>query len=321
MSLSDIAKQLVTPPKGILAADESFPTIEKRFKAINLESSPETRRAYREMLFTTPGIEEYLGGVIQFEETLKDKILTNPNIISGIKVDQGTEDFGTNPGDKVTKGIETLDARLKEYSQLGAKFTKWRAVFVIAPEAPSIQCVNENARLLAEFAKISQGNGMVPIVEPEILMEGVHDIEKCYERTRSILKVVFMKLHDAGVDLTGMLLKTNMILPGTESGQKVTSEEIAQKTLEVLRDVVPGEVPGIVFLSGGQTPDEATQNLNEINKQKGDAPWELSFSYGRALQDEALKVWAGKSENVKAAQDKFLERLKSVSLAREGKLA
>ncbi|HEX6977247.1 MAG TPA: class I fructose-bisphosphate aldolase [Patescibacteria group bacterium] len=316
--LEKTAHDLVAPGKGILAADESFPTIEKRFKAINIESTEQTRRAYRELLFSTPGIEEYISGIIQFDETLKQKVLTNSNVISGIKVDEGLADFPNYPGDKVTKGIESLQARLKEYSALGAKFTKWRAAFTISEVNPSIQAVEENARLLAEFASLSQSEGLVPIVEPEVLMDGVHSMDKCYETTRSILKIVFLKLSQKGVDFKAMLLKPNMILPGKDNPNKPDPEEVAQKTLEVLKDTVPQDVPGIVFLSGGQTEEEATDNLRQLNKV-GNAPWQLSFSYGRALQNSALKIWAGKSENVKAAQEAFLARAKMNSLARYGK--
>lgn len=317
MNLVEIAQKLVAPGKGILAADESLPTIEKRFKSINLPSTPENRTAYRQLLFTTPNIEEFISGIIMFEETLKQKILTNPDIIPGIKVDQGTKDFAGHPGDKITQGIETLPQRLSEYKSLGAMFTKWRAVFTIGINTPSIQCVEENAVILAEFAHLSQSLGLVPIVEPEVLMDGAHDIDKCYETTRAILKVVFLKLKEKNINLGELLLKPNMILPGKDSGQQVTSQVIAQKTLEVLKDVVPGEVPGIVFLSGGQTEDEATNNLREINKLGG--PWARSFSYGRALQNSALIAWAGKNENIKIAQEAFYNRAKINSLARYGK--
>lgn len=319
MDLPQIAKALVASGKGILASDESFPTIEKRFKTINLESTEDSRKAYRDMLFATAGIEDYLSGIILFDETLRQKLLTNSQVIAGIKVDQGLQDYKLHPPQKITKGIEGLSERLKEYKNLGALFTKWRAVFTIATELPTIQFVEESAKLLAEFAKISQTEELVPIVEPEVLMDGTHDIDKCYEATRAVLKVVFIKLIDK-VNLRGMLLKSNMVLPGKESGQKVTPEDIAQKTLEVLEATVPPEVPGIVFLSGGQTPDEATVNLNAINKsaKNGKYPWQLSFSFGRALQDEALKAWNGKAENIKLAQDLFLERLKMVSAARKG---
>ena len=316
--LEETAKELVAPGKGILAADESLPTIEKRFKSIGIESTPETRKTYREMLFSTPGIEEYISGVIQFDETIKDKILKNPNVISGIKVDLGTEDYNGNPNEKITEGLEGLAERLSEYKSLGAKFAKWRAVFKITPETPSIQNLEENAGLLAQYAKLCQDADIVPIVEPEVLMEGGHNIHRCGDVTRGVLKVVFLKLSQAGVDLKGMLLKPNMILPGEDYPSKAAPAEVAQKTLEVLKEVVPAEVPGIVFLSGGQDEEEATENLREMNKIGG-VPWQLSFSYGRALQNSALKIWAGKPENAGAAQEAFLVRAKMNSEARYGR--
>ncbi len=317
-ALEKIAKDLVAPGKGILAADESFPTIEKRFKAINIESTHETRKTYRQLLFSTPGIEEYISGIIQFDETLRDQILINPNVISGIKVDEGLEDLSDFPGDKITKGIENLAAKLDEYKKLGAKFTKWRAAFTISEVNPSIQCVTQNADLLAQFAQISQEKGFVPIVEPEVLMDGAHSMDKCYETTRAILKIVFQKLKEKNIAFPGMLLKPNMILPGKDNPNKPDNDEIAHKTLEVLKETIPTEVAGIVFLSGGQTEEEATDNLRELSKINN-APWPLSFSYGRALQNSALKIWAGKSENLKAAQETFLLRAKMNSQARYGK--
>ncbi|CAN5326930.1 fructose-bisphosphate aldolase class I [soil metagenome] len=315
-SLQEIAKQLVAPGKGILAADESLGTIEKRFLTINLQSNHETRLAYRKMLFDTPGVEEYISGIIMFDETLRDKVLTNPNIIAGIKVDEGMKDMPGFPGDKLTDGLIGLNERLIEYKALGAKFAKWRAAFLISEVNPSIQSVEGNAERLAEYALLCQQNGIVPIVEPEILMDGNHTIDRCYEVTRSVLKIVFIKLKDKKVDLSAILLKPNMILPGVES-DKTTSDVIAQKTLEVLNDCVDQIVPGIVFLSGGQTEEEATDNLREINKVGG--KWELSFSFGRALQNSALKTWNGKNENVANAQQVFLARAKMNSLARYGK--
>jgi len=323
--LQDVAKNLVAKGKGILAADEKLSSIEKRFSALGIPSTHESRRAYREMLFTTPGIEQYISGIIQFDETLRDQILKNPNVISGIKVDEGIEDSVGTEGEKITKGIEGLANRLKEYKSLGAKFTKWRAVFSISATTPSLECIEKNADLLSEFAFISQSEGFVPIVEPEVLMDGDHSIDKCYETTRAILKIVFEKLKQKNVDFTSMLLKPNMILPGKEREEKVTSVEVAQKTMEVLKQVVPSGVPGVVFLSGGQTEDQATENLREMNKLKSSSPdgagvdFELSFSYGRALQNSALKAWAGKQENVKIAQDAFLKRAKMNSEARYGK--
>lgn len=315
------AKALVVEGKGILAADESFPTIEKRFKSIGIESTHENRTAYRKLLFETPGIEEFISGIILFEETLKDNLLVNPNIIKGIKVDEGLKDMPGFPGDKVTEGLDSLATRLVEYKNLGAKFAKWRAAFSVTIVNPSIQCVEENSKRLAEYASICQANGIVPIVEPEILMDGAHTIDKCYEITRSVLKLVFMNLRNKNINFSSMLLKPNMILPGTDS-PKASPQEVAQKTLEILNEVVPKEVPGIVFLSGGQEEEEATANLQEINRlntEKKIVPFALSFSYGRALQNSALTIWSGKSENIKLAQDTFYSRAKMNSLATYGK--
>jgi len=324
--LQNVAEALVSPGKGILAADESYPTIEKRFLSIGLGSTEENRRAYRELLFTTSGIEEFISGIIMFDETIKDKtsdgisfpeVLNKKGIIPGIKVDEGMEDMVGYPGDKLTKGLDGLADRLLQYKSLGAKFTKWRAAFAISEINPSINSVEENANRLAQFALLSQRNGFVPIVEPEVLMDGNHSIEKCYEVTRSVLRIVFMKLKEKEIDFRSMLLKPNMVLPGKEA-VKTTSHEVAQKTLEVLKEVVPQEVPGIIFLSGGQSEEEATENLREINKIDS-VSWELSFSYGRALQNSALTAWVGKKENVQAAQQEFLKRAKMNSLARYGK--
>jgi len=327
-ALVSTAKALVAPGKGILAADESFSTIEKRFKSIGVESTEGSRRAYRELLFTTPGVEEYISGIIMFDETLRlaslaqgkpsAEILKERGIIPGIKVDRGTEELPGNPGEKITKGIEGLAERLREYQTLGAKFSKWRAVYNIIANTPSLEAVEKNNVLLAEFALISQQEGFVPIVEPEVLMDGDHDIDKCYEVTRTVLKMLFTKLKEKSVDLSSLLLKPNMILPGKDNPDKAEPAIVAQKTLEVLKDVVPPEVPGIVFLSGGQTPDEATGNLREMNKIGG-VVWQLSFSFGRALQEPVLKAWAGREENKKAAQDVFLARAKMNSEARYGK--
>lgn len=316
--MEEIVKLLVAPGKGILAADESFPTIEKRFAKIGVESTLETRRAYRELLFSTAGMEKYISGIIMFDETIHQKIPIRDGIVHGIKVDQGKIDFAGHPGEKITQGIKGLSKRLKEYSSLGAKFSKWRAVFSISISTPSVDCITQNSESLAEFARISQENGFVPIVEPEVLMDGDHGIDKCAQVTRTVLKIVFVKLKEAGVDLSKMLLKPNMVLPGKDSSYQSSAGEIAQKTIEILKESVPAEVPGIVFLSGGQSPNEATDNLREMNKIDN-VPWQLSFSFGRALQDPALEAWKGKFENVKKAQDVFLMRAKMNSEARYGR--
>jgi len=317
-ALEFIAKALVAPGKGILAADESLPTIEKRFKPIGIESTEANRRAYRELLFTTPGIEEFISGIIMFDETLRQQILTNKAIIPGIKVDQGTEELPNHPGEKITKGIKGLGERLKEYQALGAKFSKWRAVFTIGQATPSVECLEKNSLLLAEFAAVSQAEGFVPIVEPEVLMDGNHGIDRCSEVTKAVLKFVFIKLKEKGVQLTGLLLKPNMVLPGEKFLNKAGPVEVAQKTLEIMKECVPPEVPGIVFLSGGQSPEETTDNLREMNRIGG-VPWQLSFSFGRALQDPVLRAWQGRPENKKTAQEAFFNRAKINSEARYGK--
>ncbi len=325
--LENLAKTLIAPGKGILAADESFPTIEKRFATIGIGSTQDKRVEYRELLFTTEGIENFISGVIMFDETIKDKtsrnipfseILIQKGIIPGIKVDEGMTDLAGYPGDKLTNGLDGLGERLEEYKKLEAKFTKWRAAFTVSEVNPSIQCVEENANRLAEYASVAQSHGFVPIVEPEILMDGAHGIDKCYEVTRSVLRIVFLKLKEKNINFKAMLLKPNMVVPGKDSGDKSEPDVIAQKTIEVLKEIVPDTVPGIVFLSGGQSPEEATNNLRAMNKI-GNVPWQLSFSFSRALQEPVIKVWNGDPQNTKIAQQAFLERAKMNSLARYGK--
>ncbi len=319
MDLQEIARKLVSDNKGILAADESLPTIEKRFTTIGLENTHQNRKKYRELLFSTPGIEEFIGGVILFEETLQDQILENSNILSGIKIDQGLEDLPNHPGEKLTKGLNGLENRLQEYKKLGANFTKFRSVFSISANTPSDECIEKNAEIQAEFAHISQNVGLLPIVEPEVLMDGDHSIDKCEEVTKKVLLKVFEKLQHKKVDLERMLLKPNMVVPGKDSGIKASKEEIAERTVRTLRTVVPVNVPGVVFLSGGLSPQDATEYLSEINnhaKAYQEIKFALSFSFGRALQEPVLKAWVGKDENAKFAQEIFLERAKFSSLAR-----
>lgn len=318
--MEETAKQLVAENKGILAADESLPTIKKRFDKIGIESTEENRRAYRKMLFSTAGVEQYLSGVILFDETIRQglgKNLEQKGIIPGIKVDKGTVPLPNFSTEKMTEGLDGLKTRLEEYKSLGAKFAKWRAVITIGEGIPTQICIDTNARHLALYASLCQEVGLVPIVEPEILMDGGHDINTCRRAATQTLKSVFLHLSQQKVNLRAMLLKPNMVISGKENPTKATSGEIAEATLAVFIETVPQEVPGIVFLSGGQTPDEACENLNAINLKRG--YWQLSFSYGRALQDEALVKWGGKSENVLDAQKVFLERAKKVSEAREGK--
>ena len=324
--LNETAKRLVAPGKGILAADESDNSIKKRFDSIGLESNPENHRLYRQLLFKTPEIEKYISGIILFDETIRQstdenipfaKYLTNRGIIPGIKVDKGTKEFGEDGFEKVTEGIEGLSQRLAEYRSFGAAFTKWRAVIAITEEKPTNECIQKNAELLSQFAKISQEQDMVPIVEPEVLMDGDHDLRRCEEVTYKTLKKVFEILIKSGVDISGMLLKPNMIIQGKENLLKFSHKEVAEATVRCFSEVVPREVPGIVFLSGGQKPQEATENLNEMNKIG--LFTELSFSFGRALQEPVLKSWMGRSENVGLAQKEFLKRASLNSLARYGK--
>lgn len=325
--LNRIAQAMVAPGKGILAADESFGTIEKRFAKINLPSTEENRRAYREMLFITPDIDQYISGIIMFDETMRQStkdghsfvsILEKEGVLSGIKVDQGTIAFENSEKEKITQGLVGLPERLKEYVSLNAKFAKWRAVILIDElnNLPTEKNIRQNVKDLAQYAKDCQEAGLVPIVEPEVLMDGGHSIDKCAEITEKMLRYLFEELEKAGVEIEGTILKTNMVLPGKEA-IKATPAEVAKATIDVLKKVLPDNLPGVAFLSGGQGEVEATENLNELNRT-GLHPWQLSFSYGRALQDSALKTWNGKQENVKAAQAIFYHRAKMNSLAKTG---
>ncbi|OGM31132.1 fructose-bisphosphate aldolase [Candidatus Woesebacteria bacterium RIFCSPHIGHO2_01_FULL_44_10] len=328
-ALQEITKALVAPGKGILAADESLPTIEKRFKALGVESTEEERRAYRELLFTTPEIEKYISGIIMFDETLRlaslaqgkpaAKILEERGIIPGIKVDMGKVDFPGFPNEEFTQGLDGLGKRLEEYVGLGAQFAKWRVVIAISESSPTRPVLEANMTGLAIYAGFCQQAGLVPIVEPEVLMDGNHDIAKCAGVTKQMLEILFKKFFEYKIVPEASLLKVNMILPGKDSAQKASPEEVAKQTLETLKSAVSVAIPGIVFLSGGQSPLEATANLDAINKLASSVPWQLSFSYGRALQEPALVAWAGKVENVAFAQKKFLKRAKMNSVARDGK--
>jgi fructose-bisphosphate aldolase class I len=314
----DTARELVPPGKGLLAADESLPSIRKRFDKHGIPSTAETRRAYRELLFTTEGIEASISGVILFEETLCQAtatgepfpaLLARRGIIPGIKVDAGTAQFQGDSIETITRGLDDLAERLPGYRRLGARFAKWRAVLHIEGDRlPTAGNIAANAKGLARYARLCQDAGLTPIVEPEVLMDGVQPIERSDEVTRATLRAVFEAIGAEGVALGGMLLKPNMVTPGFRSAQPQVPEQIAQATLACLRSCVPSEVPGIVFLSGGQSPDTATANLATIVSLAGDAPWRLTFSYGRALQDEALTEWAGDPAHVIVAQALFLRR-------------
>ncbi|MCL4559253.1 MAG: fructose-bisphosphate aldolase class I [Chloroflexi bacterium] len=326
-TLISTAKMLVAPGKGILAADESFNTIKRRFDAIRLESTEENRRAYREMLFTTPQAEKAISGVILYDETIHQKskdgvpfpeVLNQKGILPGIKVDTGTVALAGFPGEKVTEGLDGLRDRLQAYRELGARFTKWRAVIAIGSNLPSQTCIETNAHILALYAALCQEADLVPIVEPEVLMDGDHDLQRCEEVTETTLRSVFAALTAQRVLLEGLLLKPNMVISGKDFPQQASVEEVAATTVRCLRRVVPAAVPGVVFLSGGQTPEQATAHLNAMNRMGG-APWELSFSYGRALQDPVLRAWDGKAANTEIAQRIFYHRSALNSAARQGK--
>jgi fructose-bisphosphate aldolase class I len=324
--LAAVARAMVAPGKGILAADESFPTIKKRFTAINVESTEESRRTYREMLFTAPGLAEHIGGVILFDETLRQssrtgvpfaKILSDQGVLPGIKVDAGAKPLAGFPGETITEGLDGLRDRLKEYAGLGAKFAKWRAVIDIADGIPTPFAVEANAHALARYAALCQEAGIVPIVEPEVLMDGAHTLERCEEVTGRTLDATFAALRAHRIDLNGMVLKPNMVISGKKCPKRAGVREVAAATVRCLREHVPAAVPGIAFLSGGQTSAEATAHLSAMNEM-GPHPWQLSFSYGRALQDEALKAWGGKDGQFKAGQAAFARRARLNGLARSG---
>ncbi|RXK84298.1 fructose-bisphosphate aldolase class I [Chlorobaculum sp. 24CR] len=326
--LSAVASAIVSHAKGVLAADESSPTIKKRFDSIDVESTEPTRRRYREILFTTEGIEQEIGGVILFDETIRQstldgvpfpKLLAERGIVPGIKVDRGARALACYPGEKVTEGLDGLRDRLVEYRELGAGFAKWRAVIEIDEhDAPSPFGIRANAHALARYAALCQEEGLVPIVEPEVLMDGGHGIERCEEVTSRVLEAVFSELDAHRVLFEGMLLKPNMVIAGKQCFRQNSPEEVAEATIRCLNRYVPAAVPGIVFLSGGQKAEEATANLNAMNKM-GRRPWEVSFSYGRALQAPVLAAWKGQESNVAAAQQALKKRARLNGLAREGK--
>ena len=324
--LNETARALVAPGKGILAADESTGTITKRFDSIGIESTEENRRAYRDLLFTTEGAADHISGVILYDETIRQstsdgtpfpKYLEQQGIIPGIKVDVGAKPLAKAPDETITEGLDGLRDRLNEYRDLGARFAKWRAVISIGQGIPSEYCLWTNAHALARYAGLCQEAGLVPIVEPEVLMDGDHTIERSFEVTSRTLHAVFTELRDQRIEPEDMLLKPNMVLSGYDSSEQAGDQQIAELTLQCFRRHVPAAVPGIVFLSGGQSDENATARLNAINAM-GPHPWEISFSYGRALQAPALKAWGGESSNVQAGQDAYLHRAKMNGLARSG---
>ncbi len=326
--MEETVRKLLAPGKGLLALDWSPKTITQKFSEVGLVSTPELNRVYRQMLLTTPGIESFVSGVIFHEETAKQKLdtgLTFPGyliqkgIIPGIKVDQGGTKFN-NSEEETTLGLDGLDSRLRDYSTLGLKFTKWRSLFKISDTFPTKAFLEENLNILVESTKIILANGFVPVMEPEVSMKGNHTTTRCAEITTQVLTMLFDKLKQANVNLGDVILKTNMVTPGQDNGIKAAPLEVAEATLRVFRKAVSPEIKGVVFLSGGQSPEESTLNLNEIVKRKADAPWDLSFSYARALQGEALTTWIGKPENIPAAQNAFIKRLELVAKARKGEL-
>jgi fructose-bisphosphate aldolase class I len=325
--LNKIAKQMVAPGKGILAADESMNTVGKRFAAINLENTEDNRRAFREMLLTASGEGNYISGVILFDETIRQKtsagqsfvsLLQKEGILPGIKVDQGLVDMPLSPNEKLTKGLEGLAARLAEYVALGAKFAKWRSVITIGEGTPTDANIRQNAKDLAQYALECQKAGLVPMVEPEVLIDGDHSIEQAEDASERVLTALFEEMENAGVAPEGAILKTSMVIAGKGSAKQSTPAEVAEATLRVFKKVLPKSLAGEAFLSGGQSELEATENLNAIN-QSGKLPWPVTFSYARALQDGATKTWQGKKENLAAAQKVFLHRAKMNSLASQGK--
>lgn len=326
--LKSVAEAIVAKQKGILAADESNPTIKKRFDSIALESTEENRRRYREILFTADGIERYISGVILFDETLRQstrdgtpfaELLSSRGIIPGIKVDKGAKALALCPGDKITEGLDGLRDRLAEYKQLGARFAKWRAVMEINEhDLPSAYAIHANAHALSRYAALCQEAGIVPIVEPEILMDGAHTIDRCEAATSQMLEILFGELDAHGVRFEGMLLKPNMVISGMKCPQQASPQQVAAATIRCMRRYVRAAVPGIVFLSGGQSAEEATDHLNAMNTGDAHHPWQLSFSYGRALQAPVLAAWKGQEGNVAAAQRTFFKRCQLNGLAREG---
>ncbi len=328
--LESTARKLVAKGKGILAADESTGTIEKRLKSINVPSTEDSRRAWRQLLFTAPGIGDYISGVILYDETIRQSaedgtplvdVLRNQDVIPGIKVDWGAKPLAGSADELVTEGLDGLRERLSEYRELGARFTKWRGVISIGEGIPSAHCIDVNAHALARYAALSQEASLVPIVEPEVLMDGEHDIDRCFQVTTATLTAVFQALYAQRVVLERMLLKPNMVLSGKDALNRADAKGVADATVRCFKQTVPAAVPGIVFLSGGQSDEEATVNLDAINAHQEKGPWQLSFSYGRGLQATPLSTWGGDPAKVPAAQAAFLERSRMTSAAREGSYA
>jgi fructose-bisphosphate aldolase class I len=326
-ALSQIAKQLVAPGKGIIAADESSATCQKRYDTVGVPCTEETRRAYRETLLAAPGIEEYVSGVILYDETIRQKVadgtpfpqmLAAKGVLPGIKVDAGAKDLALHPGEKITEGLDGLRERIAGYVALGAKFAKWRAVITIGPDIPSQACMHGNAHALARYAALCQEGGLVPIVEPEVLIDGDHSIERCFEVASATLRDTFKELDSQNVAPQGLILKASMVIAGKKSSTRSSAQQVADMTLKCLKENVPQDLAGVVFLSGGQSDEQATENLDAMNKIDG-APWPLTFSYSRAIQNPVLKIWAqDRANNVRKARDALLFRCKMNSLASKG---
>ena len=325
--LNKIALKIISNGKGILAADESVGTMTKRLEAVNVTSTPDNRLLFRETLFSSEGMKKYIGGVILYDETINQTtnsgksipdLISSSGAIPGIKVDTGAKSLANSSEEKITEGLDGLRERLKEYYKLGARFTKWRGVYTISNKYPSKLSINSNAHALARYSALVQESKMVPIVEPEVLMDGDHSADLCFKKTSEVIEKCFEELILHKVDLSGMILKPNMILPGNQSKDKISNEEISQKTLECLKNSVPSEVPGIAFLSGGQSEIEATKNLNLIN-QNNNTKFIITYSYGRALQQSALGIWSKNIKDIKATQNTFNHRAKMCSLAAQGK--
>lgn len=324
--LKEVIDKLFAENKGILAADASTPTMTKRMEMVGIESTSDSRRNFRDMLVTTPGLEEYISGVILYDETIRQKTrdgktfaetLQGKGILPGIKVDAGAKDMANFPGEKIAEGLDGLRERFKEYKEMGAKFAKWRAVITIGDGIPTLTCINSNVETLARYAALAQEAEIVPIIEPEVVMDGSHNLERCAEVTNATLQAVFHTLKGHKVALEGVILKTNMVLPGKDSNQEVSDEEVAENTMDLLVRSVPQEVPGVVFLSGGQDAKVATKRLNAIAKTP-DHPWPPSFSFERALEGPAMEIWKGQEVNISLAQKMLLHRAKMNSLARKG---
>lgn len=327
--MDETVSKLLASEKGLLAMDASNPTMTKRMETLKIPSTPDSRREFRELLVTALGLGDYISGAILYDETIHQKLsdgrtfvqaLNDAGIIPGIKTDKGLVDMPGFPGEKIAQGLDDLEKRLSQYKEMGAKFTKFRTVMIIGRDTPTRVCMEENAFTQAFQAAISQKVGLVPVVEPEVLMDGDHTLERCEEVTRANLKMVFVKLGDHKVDLSKMILKTNMILPGEKSGQKHSDKEITEATIRVLGECVPPEVPGVVFLSGGDSAVDITKHLNAISEREGNLPWEITFSFERALEGPAMEAWSGMPEKKKKAQAILLERAKKNSLASSGKL-